>query len=66
MDDVKETYISSIQAEKGKDKIFIRNCRPILLLNVDHKVSLKALAKRLKIIFQVLISREQTAYVKDG
>ena len=48
---------------KGKDKRFIKNWRPISLLNVDYKIAWKALAERIKKIFPVLISHEQTAYV---
>ena len=51
--------------KKSKDKRFIKNWRPISLLNVGYKIASKALAERLKKIFPVLISNEQTAYVKD-
>ena len=65
----KEFSVSQRQAiiklieKKGKDKRFIKNWRPILLLNVDYKIASKALAERLKKILPVLISHEQTAYV---
>ena len=49
--------------KKGTDKRFIKNWRPISLLNVDYKIASKALAERLKKIVPVLISHEQTAYV---
>ena len=51
--------------KKGRDKRFIKNWRPISLLNVDNKIASKALAERLKKILPVLISHKQTAYVKD-
>ena len=50
--------------KKGKDKRFIKNWRPISLLNIDYKIASKAPAERLKKILPVLISYEQTAHVK--
>ena len=49
--------------KRGKDKRYIRNCRPISLLNVDTKILSKALASRLKKVIAQLISHDQTAYV---
>ena len=51
--------------KKGKDKRFIKNWRPITLLNVGFKIASEALAERLKKILPLLISHEQAAYVKD-
>ena len=50
--------------KKDKDKRFIKNWRPISLLNVDYKIISKALASRLKKVLPNLISPQQTAYVK--
>ena len=49
--------------KKDKDKGFIKNLRPISLLNVDYKIISKALASRLKKVLPNLISPQQTAYV---
>ena len=51
--------------KKDKDKRFIKNWRPISLLNVDYKIISKALASRLKKIMPNLISSQQTAYVAN-
>ena len=51
--------------KKGRDKRFIKNWRPISLLNVDYKIVDKALARRLKETLPKLISFQQTAYVKN-
>ena len=47
----RQAIIKSI-AKKGKDKRFIKNWRPISLLNVDYKIASKALLKDSKKFFQ--------------
>ena len=49
--------------KKGKDKRYIKNWRPISLLNVDAKILSKILASRVKKVISSLITSEQTAYV---
>ena len=67
----KELSISQRQAiiklieKKDRDKRYIKNWRPISLLNVDIKILSKALAKRLKEVLPCLISTQQTAYVQN-
>jgi hypothetical protein len=51
--------------KKDKDKLKIKNWRPISLLNVDLKILSKALAKRIKQVLPSIIGSEQTAYVKN-
>ena len=51
--------------KKDRDKRYIKNWRPISLLNVDIKILSKALAKRLKEVLPSLISAKQTAYVQN-
>ena len=51
--------------KKDRDKRYIKNWRPISLLNVDIKILSKALAKRLKEVLPCLISEQQTAYVRN-
>ena len=51
--------------KKRTDKRFIKNWRPISLLNFDYKIVTKALAARLKDILPKIISSEQSAYVKN-
>ena len=49
--------------KKDRDKRFIKNWRPISLLNVDTKIISKAMALRLKNVLPSIISTNQTAYV---
>ena len=51
--------------KKERDKRFIKNWRPISLLNVHYKFIAKALATRLKETLPKLISFQQTAYVRN-
>ena len=50
---------------KGKDKRYLKNWRPISLINVDTKLASKCLASRIKKVLSSLIHSDQTAYVKD-
>ena len=59
-----ETVITLIE-KKGKDKIYLKNWRPISLMNVDAKLASKSLALRVRKVLTSLIKADQTAYVKD-
>ena len=68
---IKQLSVSQRQAviklieKKGRDKRFIKNWRPISLLNVDTKLISKALSERLKNVLPDIISENQTAYVNN-
>ena len=49
--------------KKDKDKRFLKNWRPISLINVDAKIASKAIALRIKKVIGKLIHWDQTAYV---
>jgi len=51
--------------KKDKDKRYIKNWRPISLINFDAKLLSKALAERLKQILPDIIKHDQTAYVAN-
>ena len=69
--EIKELCPSQRQAviklieKKGRDKRFIKNWRPISLLNVDTKLISKVLSERIKNVLPSIISENQTAYVKN-
>ena len=58
----KQAVITLIE-KKDRDKRYIKNWRPISLLNVDAKILSKVLATRIKRVIYKLISNEQSAYV---
>ena len=47
--------IIKLTEKKGRDKRFIKNCRPIPLLNVDLKIISKALSGKLKKFYILLV-----------
>ena len=53
----REAIIKLIE-KKDRDKRFIKNWRPISLLNVDSKLISKALSEKLKEVLQDLISSQ--------
>ena len=48
----------------GKPKEYIKNWRPISLLNVDYKIASSSLANRMKNVLDKLISETQTGFLK--
>ena len=58
----KQAIISLL--DKGKDRLYIKNWRPISLLNVDYKIMTKSLANRVKKILPKLIHYNQCGFVE--
>ena len=50
--------------KKDRNRRFIKNWRPIFLLNVDLKTASKTLACKLKKVVGKIIEPDQTAYIK--
>jgi len=57
--------IISLLEKAGKDKTYIKNWRPISLINFDTKLLSKAYADRLKEVMPSLVHPNQVAYVKN-
>ena len=49
----------------GKDPELLKNYRPISLLNTDYKICAKVLATRVKSILHIIISPNQTGFIKN-
>ena len=60
----KQAVIKLIE-KKDRDKRFIKNWRPISLLNVDVKLISKVLASRLKSVISSIVNENQVAYVNN-
>ena len=63
--DQRHAVISLIH-KKDKDRLFIRNWRPISLLTTHYKILTKCLAKRILKVIDKLISYDQTGYLKGS
>ena len=50
--------------KKSEELYYIRNWRPLTLLNCDYKIAAKAIASRLKIYLPKLINNDQTGFIK--
>ena len=61
----KQAVITLIK-KKYRDKRFVKNWRPISVINVDSKIASKALASRLKKFIPQIIYYDQTAAYVQG
>ena len=50
--------------KKDAEPYFIKNWRPITLLNNDYKIVAKAIANRIKLVLPSLINHDQTGFLK--
>ena len=56
--------IITLLPKKDKSNMFLKNWRPISLLNVDYKIITKALANRMKKVLVNIIHHDQTGFLK--
>ena len=57
--------VITLLEKKGKDTLYVKNYRPITLLNVDYKILSKVLANRIKEVLGEIIHHDQVGYIKD-
>ena len=57
--------IITLIEKDGKDPLYMKNYRPITLLNVDYKILSKVLAKRVKEVLVDIIHYDQVGYVQN-
>ena len=65
MSDSQHRGILRLLPKKNKDLMYIRNWRPITLLNVDYKLLSKSLATRLCAVLPDLVYQDQWGFIKD-
>ena len=56
--------IITLIPKKDKNRIFLKNWRPLTLLNVDYKILAKTLSTRLCKVLPHIINEDQTGYIK--
>jgi len=56
--------IISLSPKKGKDRLYLKNWRPITLLNTDYKILAKVLALRISKVIGKVINTDQSGYIK--
>jgi hypothetical protein len=56
--------ILTLLPKKDKDARFLKNWRPLSLLNTDYKILAKTLAKRLQNVMPELINKDQSGCIK--
>ena len=54
----------SLLPKKNKDTHYVKNMRPLTLLNNDYKILAKALDNRLREVLPSLINHDQTGFIK--
>ena len=50
--------------KKDSESYFLKNWRPLTLLNCDYKIAAKAIANRIKTVIPRLIINDQTGFLK--
>ena len=67
-----EGHLSELQSQSlitllpkpDKDTAYLKNWRPISLLNTDYKIATKAIANRIKSVLPKIITETQTGFIK--
>ena len=65
MTELQKQSIITLLPKPNKDTIYIENWRPISLLNIDYKIIAKVIANRIKNVLPLIISQNQSGFVKD-
>ena len=58
--------IIALLLKDDAELLLLHNWRPITLLNVDYKITSKAIARRIEPMLSKLVHPDQTAFIKGG
>ena len=56
--------VITLLEKSEKDRLLIRNWRPISLLNLDYKIAAKSIATRITEVLSKLIHHNQSGFIK--
>ena len=56
--------VTKLIPKKDTELYYVKNWRPISLLNCDYKIAAKVTANRIKQVLANLISNDQTGFIK--
>ena len=62
--DLQKQSVITLLPKTDKDTCFLKNWRPISLLNVDYKIATKTIANRIKKVITNIVSNAQTGFIK--
>ena len=65
MSTTQKTGVITLIPKQDKDKLYLKNWRPITLLNSIYKLASACIANRIKNVLSNLISKDQTGFVKN-
>ena len=58
--------VISLLPKKDKNPLFLKNWRPITLLNCDYKIASKAIGNRMEQVLPEIINNDQSGYFLKG
>ena len=57
--------VLTLLVKKDKNRAFLRNGRPISLLNIDYKIASKAIAQQIQKVLPSIIHSDKCGYVSN-
>ena len=64
LSEIQSQSLITLLPKPEKDTMYLKNWRPISLLNIDYKIASKAIANRIKSVLPKIITQSQTGFMK--